>query len=271
MTEAIGVAAAVVGGISLVIGLLLGFAGRLFAVQTDPREEQVRAALPGANCGGCGYAGCDNLAAAIARGEAAVTSCPVGGAAMASQLAAIMGVETTAGERQVAFVHCAGTCDKAKRNYNYYGAPDCRQAAVAPGYAGKACAFGCFGLGTCVSVCPANAIHLHDGVAVVSQEACISCGRCVTSCPQHIISMRPETAHVEVDCSSHAPGKTVRAVCAAGCIGCGICEKVCPTDAIHVKGHLSRVEHEKCIACGKCVEKCPTKVIRVLPAGLMPQ
>lgn len=266
MIESIGIAAAVVGGVSLAIGLLLGLCGRLFEVKVDPREQQVRECLPGANCGGCGFAGCDSLAAAIVKGEAPVTACPVASVEAAAQLAAIMGTEAVAGVRKVAFVHCAGTCDKTRRDYHYFGAEDCRQAAVAPGHAGKACSFACFGLGTCADVCPVDAIVVRDGVALVKAETCIGCGKCVTACPQRIIALRPAAAYVEVACSSHATGKKVKAACDAGCIGCGICQKVCPSDAIRVEDNLARVDHEKCTGCGACVAKCPVKIIRVLSA-----
>ena len=264
MVQAIGIAAAVVGGISLLIGLLLGFAGRLFAVHTDEREAAVRAVLPGNNCGGCGYAVCDALAKAIAAGEAPANACPVGGSAVAGQVAQIMGTEAGDAVRQVAYVHCAGTCDKAKQESRYIGASDCRQAALAPGNAGKACRFGCYGLGTCVGVCPSGALHLQDGIAEVTPEKCISCGLCVEACPQHIIAMRPETAAIEVCCSSTDPGRAVKAVCSAGCIGCGICQKTCATGAIRVQDHLARVDHTLCTGCGACVEKCPVKVIHWL-------
>ena len=264
MIEAIGIAAAIVGGVSLLIGLLLGVAGRFFAVETDEKEIAVRAALPGNNCGGCGYAGCDALAKAIAEGKAPVNACPVGGNAAARQIAEIMGVEAGAVQRRVAYVHCAGTCDKAKRNYHYYGAADCRQAAAAPGYAGKACANGCFGLGSCVAVCPQGAIRLQDGVAVVDPDKCISCEQCVAICPQHIIAMRPDNAAVEVRCSSHAAGKAVKAVCDVGCIGCGICQKNCPSEAIKVENNLARVDHALCTGCGICASKCPVKIIQLL-------
>ena len=260
----IGISAAIVGGLGILIGLALGFAERLFAVKTDERELAVRQALPGNNCGGCGFAGCEALAKAIARGEANANACPVGGSEVAAQIAAIMGVEADEAKRQVAFIHCAGTCDKVKLAYHYYGAPDCRQAAIAPGHGGKACSFACFGLGTCVKTCPVDAIFLQDGVAVVDPKACIGCTACTKVCPQGIIGLRPKEAYVEVRCSSHATGKAVKAVCGAGCIGCGICQKICPTDAIHVVDHLARVDHEKCIACGACVEKCPVDIIRVL-------
>lgn len=272
MLQGIGLAVAVACGVSVPIGLLLGLASRLFAVKTDERLQAVREALPGNNCGGCGYAGCDALAEAVVRGDAPTNACPVGGAAVAARVAEIMGTAAGDVQRRVAYVHCAGTCDAAKRDYHYFGAPDCRQAAMAPGHAGKACAWACFGLGTCAAVCPADAIRLADGIAVVDADKCISCAQCVAVCPQHIIAMRPDSAKIEVRCSSHAFGKAVKAVCSAGCIGCGICQRVCPHDAIRVTDALARVDHEKCTGCGKCVEKCPVKIIRVLrPEAMAPE
>ncbi len=264
MIEAIGLAAAIVGGISLVIGLLLGLAGRFFEVKTDERVVAVRAALPGSNCGGCGYAGCDALAAAIAAGEAPPNACPVGGSTVGKEIAAIMGVETTAVQRQVAYVRCSGTCDKVVRASEYYGTRDCRQAALAPGNAGKGCTFACMGLGTCVAICPAGAISLRDGVARVDEDKCISCGQCAATCPQHSIQMIPANAAVEVRCTSRATGKAVKAVCGAGCIGCGICQKTCPVSAITVGDHLAHIDHALCTGCGACAAKCPVKVIEVL-------
>lgn len=258
------IAAAIVGGVSLLIGVMLGLAGKAFAVEVNEQVEAVRAALPGSNCGGCGYAGCDALAEAIVAGEVSPNACPVGGTTAAKEIAAIMGVEAGAVLRSVAYVQCAGTCDKAKRAANYYGTRDCRQAAMAPGNAGKACSFACLGYGTCVTVCPNDAISLVDGVACVDEDKCISCGQCVAICPQHIITMIPDNSAVEVRCSSHNPGKEVKAVCAAGCIGCGICQKACPSAAIKVENHLARIDHALCIGCGVCATKCPTKVIELL-------
>ena len=264
MLENIGIAAAVIGGVSLLIGLLLGLAGRLLAVKTDPREEAVREHLPGSNCGGCGYAGCDALAAAIVSGEAPANACPSCAGESAKAIADIMGSEVGETVRRVAYIHCAGTCDKAKTDANYYGAVDCRQAAIAPGGNGKACRFACFGLGTCAHVCPVDAIRVENGVAIVDPETCIACGKCVTACPQNIIDLRPANAAVEVRCSNRDAGKDVKAVCSVGCIACGICQKNCPTDAITVIDRLAVVDHEKCIACGVCAEKCPVKIIELL-------
>lgn len=264
MMETVGLAVGIVGGLSLCIGLLLGAAGRLFEVKADERESALREALPGNNCGACGYAGCDALAAALAAGEAPPDACPVGGAAVAAQVATILGVEASAGPRRVAFVACSGTCDRREQRYRYFGAADCRQAAVAPGYAGVGCAYGCFGFGSCAAVCPADAICVKDGVAVVTAERCIGCGRCVAVCPQRILAMRPDKRTAAVGCSSPEPGKAVKAVCSAGCIGCGLCQKACPVGAIRVKEHLARVDASLCVGCGVCVQKCPVQVIRLM-------
>ena len=263
MMEAIGIATAVVGGVGLAIGLLLGLAGRAFHVHVDETEVAVRAQLPGNNCGGCGYAGCDALAAAIVSGEAKASACPVGGESVAHAIAEIMGAEAETVERQVAFVHCADTCDKVKREADYFGMRDCRQAVTVPGATGKMCSTACLGLGTCAAVCPAGAIQMQNGVAKVNPEKCISCGCCAALCPQHIITLIPAAKPVAVACSSRKSGRSVKASCDAGCIACGICQKVCPHDAIHVTDNLARIDHEKCTACGACVAKCPVKVIHI--------
>lgn len=254
----------VIGLVGLILGGALVTASKKFYVKADDRVTRVRECLRGANCGACGYAGCDALAAALAAGEAPPDACPVGGAAVAAQVAAILGVEASVGSRRVAFVACSGTCDRREQRYRYFGAADCRQAAVAPGYAGSGCAYGCFGFGSCAAVCPADAIRVKDGVAAVMAERCIGCGRCVAACPQKIIAMRPDKRTAAVGCSSPEPGKAVKAVCSAGCIGCGLCQKACPVGAICVKEHLARVDASLCVGCGACVQKCPVQVIRLM-------
>ncbi len=156
------IAAAVVGAVGLVIGVLLGVASEKFKVEVDEKEILVRNELPGNNCGGCGYPGCDGLAKAIAAGEAAVDACPVGGAPVGAKIAAIMGVEAGGAEKQVAFVKCKGTCDKTNMQYRYYGIDDCRKVSVVPGAGEKACAYGCMGYGTCVKACQFDAIHIVE-------------------------------------------------------------------------------------------------------------
>ena len=254
------IAACLVGGTGLVIGLLLGFAGKAFEVQTDEKEIAIREQLPGNNCGGCGYAGCDALAKAIAAGEAKADGCPVGGAAAAEAIAEIMGSQVDV-VKKVAFVKCSGTCDKAKDRFQYYGNENYKQALSSTGGGQKSCAFGCLGFGSCVKVCAFDAIHIKDGVAVVDREKCVSCGRCITECPKHLIELVPYENKHFVSCSSNEKGKDVKAACNAGCIGCKMCEKVCEADAIHVENNLARIDYDKCTNCGKCKEKCPVKVI----------
>ncbi|MBQ7933252.1 MAG: RnfABCDGE type electron transport complex subunit B [Lachnospiraceae bacterium] len=254
-------AAVVVGVVGIFVGLFLGIAGLKFKVEVDEKEEAVLAVLPGNNCGGCGYAGCSGLAAAIAKGEADVNACPVGGESVAAQISTIMGVEARAGVKQVAFVHCVGTCDKAKQDYDYFGVQDCSMMSYVPAGGPKSCNSGCLGYGSCVKACPFDAIHVVDGVAVVDKEKCKACGKCISSCPKHLISLIPYEAKVEVACSSADKGPVTMKACSTGCIGCGICVKNCPNGAVKVEDFHAIIDHEKCTGCGICAEKCPKKII----------
>ena len=256
------IAAAVVGAVGLVIGVLLGVASEKFKVEVDEKEILVRNELPGNNCGGCGYPGCDGLAKAIAAGEAAVDACPVGGETVGKKIAGIMGVEAGGAEKQVAFVKCKGTCDKTNMQYRYYGIDDCRKVSVVPGAGEKACAYGCMGYGTCVKACQFDAIHIVDGVAVVDKEKCVACGKCVAACPNHLIELVPYKAEHLVQCSSHDKGKDVKAKCENGCIGCTLCTKQCEVGAIHMENNLAVIDYSLCTNCGKCAAKCPAKVIQ---------
>ena len=262
MVTGIIIAAAVVGILGILIGIFLGIASEKFKVEVDEKEILVRNELPGNNCGGCGYAGCDALAKAIAAGQAEVGACPVGGASTAEKIGAIMGVAGGTAEKKVAFVKCKGTCDKTKVQYNYYGVDDCKKVSVVPGAGEKACTYGCMGYGSCVKACAFDAIHVVDGVAVVDKEKCVACGKCVSSCPNHLIELVPYKAEHLVQCSSHDKGKDVKSVCESGCIGCTLCTKQCEFDAIHMENNLAVIDCEKCTNCGKCAEKCPVKVIQ---------
>ena len=236
-------AAGIIGAIGIIIGVLLGFASEKFKVEVDEKEILVRAELPGNNCGGCGFAGCDGLASAIAAGSAPVNACPVGGQAVADRIAAIMGVESGETEKKVAFVKCKGTCDKTRVQYHYFGIDDC------------------MGYGSCVKACAFDAIHVVDGVALVDREKCVACGKCVAACPNHLIELVPYRAEHLVQCSSHDKGKDVKAKCDSGCIGCTLCTKQCEFDAIHMDNNVAVIDYSKCTNCGKCAEKCPAKVI----------
>jgi len=255
------IAAGVVGVVGILAGLLLGVASEKFKVEVNETEILVREALPGNNCGGCGYPGCDGLAAAIANGEAKANACPVGGEEVAKKIAEIVGGDTDS-VKLVANVKCAGNCDKAKEAYEYVGPKDCKMATNSPGGGPKACAYGCLGFGSCVKACQFDAIKIVDGIAVVDKEKCKSCGMCVAQCPRNIIEMIPYEAKAIVECNSKDFGKDVKAVCQSGCIGCGICQKNCPEGAITVENFLAKVDYDKCTGCGTCKEKCPVKIIK---------
>ncbi len=249
----------VVGGTGIIIGLLLGISGKIFEVHTDEREVKIRDCLPGNNCGGCGFAGCDSLAKAIANNEADVNACPVGGAAVAKEIGKIMGVSADAKE-VCAVVHCKGTCDKVGQKFNYYGTMSCSEAAILNG-GPKNCSYGCMGLGSCMSVCEYGAISVVDGVAKVDRELCVGCGKCAKVCPKGLISIIPKDQEEVVLCNNKDNGKKVREVCSLGCIGCKMCTKNCPTDAVTVTDNLASIDPDLCVGCGLCKAACPTKVI----------
>ena len=254
------VACLVVGITGLIIGVLLGFAGKAFAVEVNEKEVLVREVLPGSNCGGCGYAGCDAMAEAIAKGEAPANGCPVGGAAVAEKVAAIMGTEVST-TKYVAYVKCSGDCEAAPVKYQYSGNMSCKEAVYVTGGGPKKCSYGCLGFGSCVGVCDFGAISVVNGIAVVDREKCVSCGKCVKECPKKLIELVPYKSKVHVACSSKDKGVVVKQSCINGCIGCKLCEKNCKFDAIHVEDNVAHIDYDKCINCGLCAMKCPTKVI----------
>lgn len=254
------IATVVVGIIGLVLGVALVATGRKFHVETDPREAAVRELLPGNNCGACGYAGCDAVAAAIAKGEAPANACPVCSSDKAEQIAAVMGVKAEAAERHVAFVRCGGDCEKTTTTSQYVGVTDCRAAALA-GLNPWACSHGCLGYGSCAAACNYGAIRVVDGVAMVDASKCVGCGMCAAACPKNLIELIPAGKVAAVRCSSPDKGAEVRKLCAAGCLGCGICVKQCPEEAVTLNGTLAHVDYGKCVSCGRCAEKCPTHAV----------
>jgi Na+-translocating ferredoxin:NAD+ oxidoreductase RNF subunit RnfB len=251
----------ILGAMGLAFGALLAYASIKFFVTTDERVSEIREILPGANCGGCGFPGCDGYADGIVNGGAKTNLCAAGGAVLASGIAQIMGVESEAPVPMRAFLKCGGSPEFSRRNAIYEGIEDCRSAAVLPGGSPNACTFGCIGLGTCVKVCVFGAMDMINGLASADPTKCIGCGTCVAICPKSVLKLIPRTSNVQVSCSSNWKGAEVKKVCSVGCIGCGICAKTCQAGAITVEGNLAFVDASKCTNCGACAAKCPTKSI----------
>ena len=247
--------------IGAVMALLLTLAAKFFAVEVDEREVQIRDCLPGANCGACGYSGCDGYAAALASGECDKTNlCVPGGDGAACGIAAALGVEAQDVIEMVAYVACNGTCDVVGKQFHYDGQHSCRTANMA--YSGdRFCNFACLGYGDCVRVCPQDAISIENGIAHINPKACIGCGICARECPNGIIHLVPDVTRVVVECSSHDKGAITRKACSNGCIGCMKCQKTCPNGAITVIDNLATIDHSKCTGCGACVEACPVHCI----------
>lgn len=249
------------GGLGALLSLGLVFASKKFAVEVDPKIEELEVALPGVNCGACGFAGCRSFAEGLAEGKAPVNGCPVGGVDVAENVAKILGVDAGDGpERKVAQVLCKGGRAEASQTSEYDGPQDCRILNQIGG--DKGCTFGCLGCGTCVEACQFNAMAMDDnGLPIIFEENCTGCNKCVEACPRDIIQLVGEEYGVHIRCRSLDLGKVVRKVCEVGCIACRRCEKECPVDAISVDNNLAWIDYDKCIVCRKCVAVCPVNTI----------
>ncbi len=247
--------------IGLICAGMLVIASKVFFVEVDERVTQVRECLPGANCGGCGFAGCDDYAASLVADETLpCTKCAPGGETAAKAIGEILGRGAGSMEKEVAQVMCNGTCDASKSILEWQGLQSCKGAKgffTSP----NACMFGCIGLGDCVNECAFDAIGIIDGVARVNRENCVACGKCVNTCPQKIIKLVPLKNQVHVLCSSTDKGAVARKNCDNACIGCMKCTKVCNFDAITVENNLASIDPAKCKSCGMCVVECPTGAI----------
>ena len=246
--------------ISGILGVILAIASKVFAVHTDERIEKITECLPGANCGGCGYTGCEALAKAIVEGKAPVNACNSATDEALAEIGKIMGVEAKHGKRYRAQVMCSGTHDLAKKKYIYKGIADCAAANKLAG-GDKLCPNGCIGLGTCKAACKFDAIQIINGVAAVDYDKCRACGACVAACPKGIIKLIPYDAKHWVGCSSTDKGPVTRSYCDIGCIGCKMCEKKCPTGAIKVTDFVAEINYDICTGCGECEKVCPRKII----------
>jgi len=270
------IAIGILGGLGLVFGLVLGAASKVFYVETDPRLDQLNEALPGANCGGCGYAGCGGYAEAVLKGDAPIGLCASGGNECIRVMSDIMGVKADAMTRKVALVRCSGhrSTDEngkvtgAKLKGIYEGFKDCNAASLIGGHGPLVCKYGCLGFGNCVKACKYGALSIVDGIAKVDHTLCVGCMACAKVCPRDLITAVEYDKHTMIACSSHAKGAVTIRGCSQGCIGCGLCTKICPNEAIRVDHNLAVIDYSKCTSCGLCATVCPKKLISSSPADL---
>lgn len=257
----VGIAVAIVAGVSLVLGVLILLISKACTVKEDPRIGEVEKCLAGANCGACGYPGCSGFAKALVEGKASLSSCGQTPTDKRIEISNILGIAADGNsEPTIAVVACCGG-NKCRDKFDYQGYGNCvSQNLLAGGR--KACEVGCMGSGSCVDACPYMAIECRDGYAHVDPDLCRSCGLCIKTCPKRLIKRVPASARVYVACSTECRGKDVMNKCQAGCIACGKCERNCPAGAIHLVNNVPIIDYSKCIHCEKCLLGCPRKCIK---------
>jgi electron transport complex protein RnfB len=251
---------AIVAVLAVVFAVLIVLVSKICYVKEDERVSAVSEKLAGANCGGCGYAGCADFAKALAEGKATINACGATSNENKEEIAKILDIPFSATAKTFAVVKCAGGVN-CKDKYLYVGNSGCDAHKTFMG-GRKACANGCLGEGSCVTACTAGGIKVKDGVALIDKNLCESCGACIRKCPQNLIELIPTTAKVYVACSTTCRGKDVMGACSVGCIGCGLCAKNCPEGAITMVNNLPVIDYEKCNGCLTCVGKCPRKSIK---------
>ena len=251
----------IVALISITMGVMLVLAAKYMVVPEDERFSEVKELLPGANCGACGYPGCNAYAKQLIEADAPLNLCTPGGNQTAHAIGLLLDREAGDVVGTQAIVRCSGTCDRENDIMEYQGPQSCEGNNYF--YQGRrSCSYACLGFGDCVNVCQYGAIHIRDGIAVVDHWACSGCGMCVERCPNALITMIPKTSRVFVGCHSNDAGAFLRKLCQTGCIGCVRCVKECRFGAIIVDRNLASVNPNECTNCGDCLAVCPSKCIR---------
>lgn len=251
--------------IAFILGLLLGLFKKVFHVDMDPKVEAVRNVLSGANCGGCGMAGCDAFASAVVKGDAPSNGCVAGGSQCAIDISKILGQAGIEVKPKVAFIACQGNNTCALSKGDYIGIKTCEAAQLVMNGT-KKCSFACIGYGDCVNVCPFDALSMgQDGLPSVDYEKCVACGKCVKTCPKKLIKIIDlDTKGPLALCSNHSDNKAqIRKDCTFGCFKCGLCAKKCPEGAIDLSSGIPQIDYSKCTSCGECIKACPDKVLEL--------
>ncbi len=247
--------------VALIFTVLILLISKYCSVEEDPRIEEVKDKLSGANCGGCGFAGCADFAKAVVEGHADLSRCASTSKENKEAIAKLLGVQASSSEPMMAVVKCTGDNEKAVKTFCYVGNQTCIQKSAYFG-GDKQCKSGCLGDGYCLTKCAFGAISTENGVAKVDKNLCTGCGACANNCPKTAIELIPRSATVYVACSSKCKGKDVINACKAGCIACGLCAKACPNGAITLVDNLPVIDYSLCSGCKSCVVKCPKKVIK---------
>ncbi|MBQ6825191.1 MAG: RnfABCDGE type electron transport complex subunit B [Clostridia bacterium] len=249
--------------IALIVGILLLICSHFFFVPENPLKKEIRACLPGINCGACGFRGCDDYAAALVDGGVKPNLCIPGAQSVADEIGKILDIKVEPLKDVVAFVACNGNCEATHKIAKYEGVKSCYAASMMYGGT-NACRFSCLGFGDCAAACPSNAICMNDSIARIDTSRCLGCGICSNTCPKHIINMIPQKTETVVMCSNTQKGGDARKACKNACIGCKKCEKACPNEAITVINNLAVIDHKKCTNCQACVNECPTGCLKTV-------
>lgn len=257
------------GTIGTVAAIILYMVAQKFKVVEDPRIDLVADSLPGANCGGCGLAGCRALAEAIVKAESLEgMNCPPGGNAVMKDIAALLGLVAEERDPMIAVVCCNGSRENSPPKVIYDSHMTCAFAHSL--FAGEGgCPYGCLGCGDCVQACTFDAMFMNPetGLPVILDDKCMACEACVKACPRKIIEMRKKgkkDRRIFVSCINKEKGGPARKNCAVACIGCGKCVKECKFDAITMENNLAWIDYNKCTLCRKCAPVCPTNAIHEL-------
>ena len=268
MATSIVAAALFMAVLGILLAIVLATAGRFLHVQEDPRIDEVEEMLPHANCGACGLPGCRPFAEAVVKGDANPAGCTVSTADQVRMIADFLGVDISAGAKRIARLACAGGSHVARMRAVYAGLETCRAAAAAGG-GGKACDWGCLGLGDCAAVCAFDAIHMNPfELPEVIDDRCVACNDCVEVCPRDLFSLEPVSHRLWVTCKSLAEGDQALEDCEVACTGCARCAADAPAGLIRIIDNLATVDYSRNeVASRNAIQRCPTGAIVWLEGG----